>query len=1498
MAPNGDRSCCLRDLTVANFTGLDLERLRERTPSGGFAGPSAPLEPLFQRPITRRLALQAGALGATAVRNMGSIFRRFRFLYQDGRALFYLGEDLLWIVDPERFAGRPRLRVEHFPRLLALTLREARYPGTRVPADFRCRCHPTAFGWWIRLEMDFLGFSAQGPLESWLEGVEPLRFQATESSRLIASRFSPLALALAGPARIDFLPSWHLSLTGRHALALTLGGGEIPCDSAVLSLPEPSAASLSATPARKRSRVDLARGRADWSCLSRSWPVGEGELAIAGNTLETLQIESDETPAGRRLFFLAASPPGIEAGRLLPGPNFQRSGESLVLPLAGVRLAGAFEPAGRQVAVLADLHGEASWLDGATTRLKLGNPSDSAAFELTERDGRLDRLALAPALLASVTALDGALGLETPPPAPTRVALLAQAGEAPVSGPCATASGCAQGGGVEISVPDLCLSVLRPDDLLILRFELRNLRLQDRWFSKPRLERIDRTKPAFLIVHFPPQHVAERAFFVDQDQTEPPERKGMDSRLAGESRLAFRLADGHDRLAFDLPTLLNWDPSIFEPVLVPATRMEEDIARPACGQTDIEFPWRLHLSPDRDAVWRHAAEPVTHEGRTELWHTRLAPAKVGGPAPGVRAVWAEFDKSEFDKSEPQGWHKPKDQTLPFRTSLQDLDRYQIVEATHRCDTDPAPVAARLLALSAQGAWSDLYGEWPCNSKRLCNSLDRWHHVATLGRDQFVRVERRGVQYPLGHRVTVITETRRQLEPIDYVLDGQTRHTLIAFLRQRIFIKIKEKLRSYGNWDMAWREIEILDDQTPNLNDPRNDETGGGLPTSGGTWKRSAFWPTVGSTVFRFHIRGVDFAGNSSTWEMPLIFVEQSCDPEDDPKAKPEDLSTTRRLQEVADHYAKSPRRIVSLSGQTLAMAPSLRKGDTEIAAETLEFDGRLKVHPPQNPCERGYIAPGSTFALLYSDPCEPPFWPIFNSARGRVPAIESLLGMSQTASLTPLPIGCDDAFETFAALVSPGEIQAGFHEHSNRSGGVLGPSPHISHLSRRFGPVGLVPPAANAAPGAALLTAKPAAAATPVPPTTSGANFFSPDANILGTLTLKDLIGTLDPGKGDIPALLSLVTPYADGPDLLEQSLNWNTTTLAEKDFGILAFLPKSDTVLSLDGSLSVWIGQPDAVRFSMMGSLKNFDVRIGATSAGVLIHFENLSYEAASDGATHFDVKLGDVTFLGALAFIQTIAMKLQELMGIKAGVEIDLQPNGVTVWMPPINIESIEFGIFHIKNINIRSWARLPFVKEPVEFGFAFGRADAPCELSVGIFGGRFYMLAILDTAHGGIRQFEAAFEFGALRDLSFGPAHGQVYVLGGVFYSITVEGGLRTTRLAAYVRAGGSVDVLGLITAYIDLYIGLLYEDDGQQSYLVGEASLTIGFKIGFIEQSVTLRRSERLAGSAGSGQQRSSAWQIASLDNALPAGKDCVQEQSVRFEDAMPYCEWECYRAAFA
>jgi IPT/TIG domain-containing protein len=79
---------------------------------------------------------------------------------------------------------------------------------------------------------------------------------------------------------------------------------------------------------------------------------------------------------------------------------------------------------------------------------------------------------------------------------------------------------------------ELTVSVVRPDDLLALRFELVNLHLDG-----GDLVRRDPAADAIVVVNFPPQHIAEPAFAV---LAGPPPGPPVAAVMAGESRLAFR----------------------------------------------------------------------------------------------------------------------------------------------------------------------------------------------------------------------------------------------------------------------------------------------------------------------------------------------------------------------------------------------------------------------------------------------------------------------------------------------------------------------------------------------------------------------------------------------------------------------------------------------------------------------------------------------------------------------------------------------------------------------------------------------------------------------------------------------------------------------------------------------------------------------------------------------------------------------------------------------
>jgi hypothetical protein len=68
-----------------------------------------------------------------------------------------------------------------------------------------------------------------------------------------------------------------------------------------------------------------------------------------------------------------------------------------------------------------------------------------------------------------------------------------------------------------------------------------------------------------------------------------------------------------------------------------------------------------------------------------------------------------------------------------------------------------------------------------------------------------------------------------------------------------------------------------------------------------------------------------------------------------------------------------------------------------------------------------------------------------------------------------------------------------------------------------------------------------------------------------------------------------------------------------------------------------------------------------------------------------------------------------------------------------------------------------------------------------------------------------------------------------------------------LAGYFRLRGEVDVLGLISASIELYLELHY--DFPTGKMIGRAKLTIKVEVLFFSASVTIEAERRLAGSNG-------------------------------------------------
>jgi hypothetical protein len=90
--------------------------------------------------------------------------------------------------------------------------------------------------------------------------------------------------------------------------------------------------------------------------------------------------------------------------------------------------------------------------------------------------------------------------------------------------------------------------------------------------------------------------------------------------------------------------------------------------------------------------------------------------------------------------------------------------------------------------------------------------------------------------------------------------------------------------------------------------------------------------------------------------------------------------------------------------------------------------------------------------------------------------------------------------------------------------------------------------------------------------------------------------------------------------------------------------------------------------------------------------------------------------------------------------------------------------------------------------------------------------------------------------------------------------------SSELTGYIRLGGSLSVLGIITVSIEFYLGLSYGDGKAW----GEARVTVTIEVFLFSGDVTVRCRRELAGSSG----------------------------DPPFRELMPHDRWQAYAAAFA
>jgi hypothetical protein len=976
--------------------------------------------------------------------------------------------------------------------------------------------------------------------------------------------------------------------------------------------------------------------------------------------------------------------------------------------------------------------------------------------------------------------------------------------------------------GLAPAVADADLLARRPDDLVVL-----GVRWNDaiEVAAGPPAELVAHVG-ARLVVTLPPQHVAEEVVFGDGPATTAhPEFTGgvpvWASSSAGPSRVVVTL-DADTRWPLTVEGVLD---ALRHGHLAPAADLTDD-------GTQLELPYRLLVTPFRadggDIVLDHTATVAAGPaGGVGLWNTRIAAAGTSPTASAdltLRALAA-------------------DSADGFATSLSGGIRSRILIEKPTARIDRLRLSSLGGSLTASGAW-ETFG---------------WDHVATLGRDQKVRTATQGVLYPFGNRAVYVETSERRLD--------STRDGAIAHLRKHAVLIVTEPVRQLGpsrSFPFSTVELQrttvefgaqpsftkkhfanqavldlisleaVLIGAAAQLKPTILSGGVGAIPAEdlafieGLTTPEAAaaagqfvddwvaikrmqdkiaalsagasadvdvwFSPSdAASTAIRFPVRLAGPSGEVHV-DVPLVFVADI------------------RMDEGLLHPAYSSLADPDTDTQVRGAYRAAGGGPVSISPVRLDMVGSADPVPTDSPVVRrlnilgeqvggGYLP---RLGPVLDDPAAAPEdrW----AFEMTLPELSTLVGHQDSGvpslrvAFSPeLLSGSPDPGLLFQAAVGVERLTTAFSSNSARSGGLAAPDLRIDGVARHQGAVH----------AATFLDQVAGADLDP-------GRFLDPAATLLG-FSLAGLVNGAD--LSGVPQILSSPTP-GQPPKV---TMLWPLVPLKTTQG---AFVTHDASTLDLEVTLA-----PDEqlVRCTIKDVTLAFPDR-AEDSKLLEVDLGTIEFRQEGTKAPSIHVSGISTRFFGFLKLLDDLQNAVK-FAGTSPAIRASDRGVTATFDMP---VPDITTGGFQLTRLSFHGLIDVPFDKRPVTIGIAFASREDPFNVSVLALGGGGYVDIVLDES--GLRRLEIALEFGADLEVSFPPvATGEVHAMGGI--RVVDDNGF---SMAAYLRFGGSVEVLGLVSVSVELLVTLTYIK--QRNALVGRATMVLEVDLLLFSDSVELDTGE--------------------------------------------------------
>ena len=1065
------------------------------------------------------------------------------------------------------------------------------------------------------------------------------------------------------------------------------------------------------------------------------------------------------------------------------------------------------------------------------------------------------------------------------------------------------------------------ITLLRPEDLLSIELKYYN-------FSLSGNQLVKKADPAYLAVIFQPQTMAEQAWHETSGGFETPTVPGR-LLLSGNSRLVFRIPATVSTIPLQLLNLLAWEKYdlvvndrakaitafLFSPSaqnkrltdfqqriktagtrmsvkkawskdekkIITATRTEsqnnrsvitrvsetltqltkDPVGPPAELETSLEIPLRLYLSPSQMTGWKHRITLKADKGMLkatnrlfELWHTRLANRDGNNLDDSdesynekfLRALWADDANKDYQADVIEQTSDPQ----LLLSSITNKSRHQIVHESSNLQIpgfNPRPIRAKKLFLSALGGWLDseftvepavlskaglLQGKVLPQAPTGRNALNllKWRHIETLGREHYVEIVKAGYILPFGHAAALLTITERKF----HAGTG----TAANFQRELVVITEPSKDYNYRSDNgkflhFSFNEIEFLTTVSPLL-DP--DASKKKLVTPSPMAARDQFWITAGGKEVPFKIRSKDLEGNIVNFSIPVVFVNS------------EILGNPQFYADLLDRYNNAGLNANSdadLKGQRFALAEKTTNGaDTVYAAHTIRF--RIaKTTDADEP--QGFLPEISEVEIIE-------------------PSYQRLTGSAKPVSVSLV----DDANKGHVFASFNYSQPVNFAGNCDKTGGFAAPNFNLAGLSKAIGAfAGKADQVMNAA-----MSAVDYFNVNNLPdPTLFGVFKLSEILNFASSLSdfdlSKPLLNLQNPALARATKIPNLVTEDKGDAFITSYVLKPGLQSYTN---AIVGFVVNGNSSFKIETQIKSKKGTPTspppAPELYTYAGITDFYVGIirfdSPAEYLIQINFNTISFKAGSNTKPDVSVVMKDspISFGGPLKFLNEIN-KLIDPKGFFDPPYLDVTTTGIKCGYT-LALPNLQLGAFTLSHLSLAADVNLPFTGAPLTMGFRFCERQQPFTLTVSLLGGGGFFGFEVDMH--GLRQLEAALEFGAAASINLGVASGAVSIMAGIYFKIKKQDGENSTELTGYVRINGAVSVLGLITASIELYMALTYLIDKEKAF--GEATLKIKVEVLFFSTSVSLHAQRSFGGN----------------------GSDPNIQQSVTKEDWLEYC------AAFA